>query len=163
MIPYQNNSPIEEIKIDVQFGASAGSVKVKITGTEQRNVEEAQGWLSSWTAQQTYTVYIIETISTLDSHEDVIPFSKKTYKTFRRFSEFEKLLAYLRDQENLRGIVIPELPQKSYLNNLDKQLIEARRTQLEAFLEGLVGSPDIRKMAALRYFLLTQDQIEHFA
>jgi hypothetical protein len=34
---------------------------------------------------------------------------------------------------------------------------------LEAFLEGLVGSPDIRKMAALRYFLLTNDQIEHFA
>ena len=95
MIPYQNNSPIEEIKIDVQFGASVGSVKVKITGTEQRNVEEAQGWLSSWTAQQTYTVYIIETISTLDSHEDVIPFRRKTYKTFRRFSEFEKLLAYL--------------------------------------------------------------------
>jgi len=53
----------------------------------------------------------------MDSQDDVIPFSKKTYRTFRRFKEFEKLLAYLRDQENLRGIVIPELPPKSYLNN----------------------------------------------
>jgi len=33
---------------------------------------------------------------------------------------------------------------------------------LEAFLEALVHSPDIRKVAALRYFLLTQDQIDNF-
>jgi len=65
-------------------------------------------------------VYIIETISDIDSQDEAIPFGKKIYRTFRRFSEFEKLLAYLRDQDNLRGIVIPELPEKKYLNNQDK-------------------------------------------
>lgn len=54
-----------------------GPVKVRITGTEQRDVEETKGW-KSWTAKS-YTVYVIETISTLDSHDDMIPFGRKTY------------------------------------------------------------------------------------
>lgn len=95
-------------KIDVQFG----QIEVKITGTEQREeVQENKGWLASWTGLCTYTVYRIEVTSQFESDKDLaIPFTRGKSVTFRRFKEFEKLLVYLRDQENLRGILIPELP-----------------------------------------------------
>jgi hypothetical protein len=101
-----------------------------------------------------YTVYVIDTESEIDTKDEAVPFEKKKYTTYRRFSEFQKLLCYLRDQENLKGILIPELPPKA-INNLDKKIIEERRIQLEAFLDFLVANPEIRRNAAVRYFLLT--------
>lgn len=47
---------------------------------------------SALTQNNTYTVYKIQTISYIQTQTRILPFEIKTYETFRRYSEFEKLL-----------------------------------------------------------------------
>lgn len=52
----------------------------------------------------------------------------------RRFSDFEWLQQKLSENERYKGLIIPPLPEKKYLGNLDNSFIEKRREDLEAFL-----------------------------
>ena len=60
-------------------------------------------------------------ISQLEQENEKIP---ESFEVDRRFSQFEKLLEYLR--KALPSEVIPELPKKRYFNKSD-QVIELRR------------------------------------
>ena len=77
----------------------------------------------------------------------------------RRFSQFEKLLAYLRQLPGHQ--VLPELPKKRYFN-LSEQVIELRRTELEKFLRTLLRNRELRNDAAVRYFLTQQEGLDDF-
>lgn len=99
---------------------------------------------------QTHTVYNIETVKTIDDSSPLLP--NQTYSVQRRFSDFEQLFAYFKSMKNLKGLVIPELPQKAFFNQ-DSTLIERRRKCLEQFLQSLISNPKIREIQAFQFFL----------
>ena len=77
----------------------------------------------------------------------------------RRFSQFEKLLTYLRQLPGHQ--VLPELPKKRW-NNSSEQVIELRRIELEKFLRTILRNTELRGDAAVRYFLTQQEGFEDF-
>ena len=63
---------------------------MRITGTEERSEEsENRSWLRSFAPLSKYTVYKIEIDSRIRSSDEALPFERKKYTTYRRFSEFE--------------------------------------------------------------------------
>ena len=84
-------------------------------------------------------------MTTFDKETD----NPQTYEVDRRFSQFEKLLAHLRQ---IPGMVIPDLPKKRFFNS-SEQVIELRRTELEKFLKSLIRRRELREDAAVKYFL----------
>lgn len=78
-------------------------------------------------------MYKIETVSTIETQES-IPFEVGSKITYRRYSEFEKLLQFLREQPELKGCLIPELPAKDYLSSAAPELVAEREKNLQHFL-----------------------------
>ena len=89
----------------------------------QKNVDTStQVWIPRVSQKTSYTVYHIMSIfggSCSDGEEAM------TYEVDRRFSQFEHLLAYLREKFPFE--VMPDLPKKRFFNNHDEQVIELRR------------------------------------
>lgn len=73
-----------------------------------------------------------------------------TTEVDRRFSDFEKLLTYLR---KMPSHILPELPQKRYFDNASESVVELRRSELEKFMRTLVRNQELRQDMAVRYFL----------
>ncbi len=84
-------------------------------------------------------------MTTFDRETD----NPRTFEVDRRFSQFEKLLVYLRQ---IPGQVIPDLPKKRFFNS-SAEVIELRRTELEKFLKSLRRKRELREDAAVKYFL----------
>ena len=109
--------------------------------------EQPNGSVSSWLGgggAKTYTAYHIVTV--FDKNVE----SPQKCEVARRFSDFEKLLAYLRKLPNQH--IIPDLPKKRFFNT-SEQVIEMRRTELEKFLKTLLRSRELRDNSVVRYFL----------
>ena len=85
-----------------------------------------------------YTVYNIE-----------IYLASRCHKIDRRYSEFHELHRVLK--KNFQ-FVLPSLPPKK-VNNLNKKLIEQRRTSLEKYLQILIKSVGLNKAKELNEFL----------
>jgi hypothetical protein len=79
----------------------------------------------------------------------------------RRFSDFEWLLKHLQDNENYKGLIIPPLPEKKYLGNLDSNFIEKRREELESFLRVIAIHSVLKYDGQLRAFL-TFDEFDKY-
>ena len=77
------------------------------------------------------------------------PDDVQEYEVSRRFSQFEKLLASLRQ---MQGYVVPELPKKRYFNS-SEAVIETRRSELETWLKTIVRKRDLRELPVILYFL----------
>ena len=71
------------------------------------------------------------------------------YEVSRRFSQFEKLLASLRE---MQGYVVPELPKKRFFNS-SEAVIETRRSELETWLKTVARKKDLRELPIVQYFL----------
>ena len=90
--------------------------------TQYRNVDTStEVWIPRVSQRDSYTVYHIISIfgGSSDGEETM------TYEVDRRFSQFEHLLAYLREKFPFE--VIPDLPKKRFFNNTNEQVIELRR------------------------------------
>ena len=138
----------EAPSIEEASASSGGGVSSWLSGY----VPSLPSALTGATSGKTYTAYHIETVFDKDSARP------QTYKVDRRFSQFEKLLAYLRQ---FPGQVIPELPKKRFFNS-SEQVIEQRRAELEKFLRTLLRNKELREDAAVRYFLTQQDDFDDF-
>jgi sorting nexin-1/2 len=60
------------------------------------------------------------------------------YQVLRRFSDFEWLLTKLNENQDYKGLIIPSLPEKKYVGNMNNEFIEKRREDLENFLRVLL-------------------------
>ena len=83
------------------------------------------------------TTYLVS-VSTVEG-------SQHSWKTKKRYSEFHQLRqtlqAALEATGGAGGPPVPSLPPKHWLGNVDPQVIEARRMDLEMFLQACLRSP----------------------
>ncbi len=75
----------------------------------------------------------------------------------RRFSDFEWLQKQLQDNEYYKGLIIPPLPEKKFLGNLDNQFIDKRREDLENFLRVIGKHQRLKFDPQLKEFLINTD------
>jgi hypothetical protein len=66
------------------------------------------------------------------------------YIVNRRFSDFEWLHKQLLDNDHYKGLIVPPLPEKKTIGNLDSGFIEKRREELESFLRVIALHPQIK-------------------
>jgi len=69
----------------------------------------------------------------------------------RRFSQFVMLHTAL--SRRLPGIVLPPLPEKQYAGRFSEDFVEARRGDLERYLNKIVRHPVVRYAEVLTFFL----------
>ncbi len=86
-----------------------------------------------------YVQYRVETKSTLPGYDQYT-----VHNVARRFSDFEWLQKQLQDNEMYKGLIIPPLPEKKYLGNLDSTFIDKRREELETFLRVIALHPRLK-------------------
>ena len=144
-------------------------MEVKIVGTETREnpATSSKGWsISSFVpsmlaGSNSYTVYKISTHSYYESQHELHPFYyDKHVKTERRFSEFKKLVEYLKRQEKLEGVPLPKLD--STWKQAGSKEIEERQSRLEFVLNELLRRREILEQEAVRFFLLTDVPFDEF-
>lgn len=104
---------------------------------------------------------MIETKSFVDSDDDMLQFRRdETTTVYRRYSEFDQLLKYLREQPQLKGEIIPDLPAKTYGSLMSTpDIVKEREKSLQSFLQELVRRPIIRSILSVRQFLLTEEEL----
>ncbi|KAF8870696.1 hypothetical protein CPB84DRAFT_1818323 [Gymnopilus junonius] len=76
----------------------------------------------------------------------------------RRFSQFVMLHAAL--SRRLPGIVLPPLPEKQYAGRFSQDFVEARRGDLERYLNKIVRHPVLRYTEVLTFFLSCENDSE---
>ncbi|CDW80844.1 sorting nexin 3 [Stylonychia lemnae] len=81
----------------------------------------------------------------------------KVYITQRRFTDFEWLFNQLRSNEFYKGLIVPPLPEKKYLGNMDAQFLEKRREDLDNFLRVVSTHTTIKFDDSLFAFLVSPD------
>lgn len=82
------------------------------------------------------------------------------FKVNRRFSDFEWLSKSLITK--YPGYIIPELPEKNFLASMNfekSEFIEARRKDLENFLEKLLDHKYLRNAEEVRSFLIDNEKV----
>ena len=82
-------------------------------------------------------------------------------KVNRRFSDFEWLSQTLINK--YPGYIIPELPEKNFLASMNfekSEFIEARRRDLEDFLEKLLDHRYLRNAEEVRAFILDDEKVK---
>lgn len=82
------------------------------------------------------------------------------FKVNRRFSDFEWLSKTLIIK--YPGYIIPEIPEKNFLANINfekSEFIEARRKDLEGFLEKLLEHKYLRNAEEVRSFLVDNEKV----
>lgn len=85
----------------------------------------------------------------------------KVYLIQRRFADYEWLHYQLSDNENYKGLIIPPLPEKKYLGNLDNQFIEKRKEELDNFLK-VISTHQILKFDQQLCAFLTLDDFDKY-
>ena len=118
----------------------------------------------SSTLSGAYTVYSITSLFQPDSldesdtdpeheheHESLLPPSPARITVHRRFSHFVMLHTALSRQ--LPGVALPPLPQKQYAGRFSSDFVEARRGDLERYIDRIVRHPVARYAEVLIFFL----------
>ena len=87
---------------------------------------------------------------------------KNSYTTWRRYSEIERLMVYLR--KKYEGVVLPEMPPKqglksgfTYLWGIDKTFLFDRKEKLNTMLNRLMQKNEVNKDSKLIKFLTDQN------
>ncbi|KAL6758155.1 hypothetical protein V8C86DRAFT_3025658 [Haematococcus lacustris] len=122
---------------------------IQVTIKEPEKVETVSG-LGLKTHYVTYTVV---------THSDMAGFIAEGMEVRRRFSDFDALHKFLRAE--FRGLIIPPLPEKSFLQGkmAQDEFIRLRRADLQAFLKGLTRHPVLREAEAVKLFLLQPGEL----
>ncbi|KAJ9510656.1 hypothetical protein QJQ45_027533 [Haematococcus lacustris] len=122
---------------------------LQVTIKEPEKVETVSG-LGLKTHYVTYTVV---------THSDMPGFIAEGMEVRRRFSDFDALHKFLRAE--FRGLIIPPLPEKSFLQGkmAQDEFIRLRRADLQAFLKGLTRHPVLREAEAVKLFLLQPGEL----
>ncbi|XP_063308466.1 sorting nexin-13 isoform X2 [Pelobates fuscus] len=96
---------------------------------------------------KTYALYAITVQRrTLEAVEDM-------WKTYRRYSDFHDFHMRITDQfENLAGLL--KLPGKKTFNNMDKEFLEKRKNDLNAYLQLLLNPELIKACPPLAHFIM---------
>ena len=103
-----------------------------------------------------YVQYRLETKSSLPGYDQ-----STVHIVLRRFSDFEWLLTQLQTNEMYKGLIIPLLPEKKMIGNLDNAFIEKRREELESFLRVIATHTRLKFDPQLRAFLTLSDFEKH--
>lgn len=107
-----------------------------------------------------YTVYNITSVFELSTPSDsdpgnedesVLPSSPARITVHRRFSHFVVLHTAL--SRRLPGIALPPLPEKQYAGRFSSDFVEARRGDLERYINRIVRHPVARYAEILMFFL----------
>ncbi|KAE8596405.1 hypothetical protein XENTR_v10016090 [Xenopus tropicalis] len=95
---------------------------------------------------KTYALYAITVQRrALDSMEDM-------WKTYRRYSDFHDFHMRITEQfENLASLL--KLPGKKTFNNMDKEFLEKRRNDLNAYLQLLLNPEIVKASPALAHYV----------
>ncbi|KAG9313432.1 hypothetical protein JVU11DRAFT_5754 [Chiua virens] len=112
-----------------------------------------------------YTVYSVTSLVHAHASEhkepdgDVVRSASPVYITVqRRFSHFVILHTAL--LKRLPGIALPPLPEKQYAGRFNAAFVEARRGDLERYLDRLVRHPIARYAEVVTSFLACEDDLE---
>ena len=115
----------------------------------------------SSTLSGAYTVYSVTSLFQLNSpdashdiepeHESIPPPSPARITVYRRFSHFVVLHTAL--SRRLPGIALPPLPEKQYSGRFNQDFVEARRGDLERYIDRIVRHPVARYAEVLVVFL----------
>lgn len=102
-----------------------------------------------------FTIYCVTSLFSApeDSMDDgdELPTSPTRITVYRRFSHFVFLHTVL--SRRLPGIVLPPLPEKQYSGRFSEDFIEARRNDLQRYLDRLVRHPIARYAEVVTFFL----------
>ncbi|XP_019389810.1 PREDICTED: sorting nexin-13 isoform X1 [Crocodylus porosus] len=94
---------------------------------------------------KTYALYAITVHRRLPNSED-------TWKTYRRYSDFHDFHMRITEQfENLASIL--KLPGKRTFNNMDKEFLEKRKKDLNAYLQLLLNPEMMKASPALAHYV----------
>ncbi|KAH0826616.1 hypothetical protein J3R83DRAFT_4980 [Lanmaoa asiatica] len=110
-----------------------------------------------------YTVYNVTSLVQSSEHnepgDEVVRSASPVYITVqRRFSHFVVLHTSL--LKRLPGIALPPLPEKQYAGRFNAAFVEARRGDLERYLDRIVRHPIARYAEAVTSFLGCEDDLE---
>ncbi|KIM27719.1 hypothetical protein M408DRAFT_163569, partial [Serendipita vermifera MAFF 305830] len=122
----------------------------------------------SSTLSGSYTVYTITSLfrpppnerahQEDDSGEPEPPPSPRRISVHRRFSHFVFLHTAL--TRRLPGIALPPLPEKQYAGRFSEDFVEARRGDLERYLNRVVRHPIARYAEVVTFFLGCESEVE---
>lgn len=105
-----------------------------------------------------YTVYTVTSLFDVVSHSHGDAPSTPTRITVqRRFSHFVVLHTAL--MRRLPGIALPPLPEKQYAGRFNDDFVEARRGDLERYINRVVRHPVARYAEVLTFFLGCEDEL----
>ena len=88
------------------------------------------------------------------THEDtefITPTSPARITVHRRFSHFVVLHTAL--SRRLPGVTLPPLPEKQYTGRFSTEFVEARRSDLERYIDRIVRHPVARYAEVMMFFL----------
>jgi hypothetical protein len=114
--------------------------------TESKTISQGYFGLNS------YVQYRLETKTALPGYD-----SSTVHIVLRRFSDFEWLVSQLQINEMYKGLIIPLLPEKKIIGNLDSGFVEKRREELESFLRVIATHLRLKFDPQLRAFLTLPD------
>lgn len=87
----------------------------------------------------------------------------KIYEVLRRFSDFEWLYNKLSESSQYKGLIIPPLPDKKYVWNMESTFIEKRREELENFLQIIATHATLKFDQHLKAFLtIDGDEFQNY-
>ncbi|KAI0918426.1 hypothetical protein AcV5_002420 [Taiwanofungus camphoratus] len=121
----------------------------------------------SSTLTGTYTVYTVTSLfETQSNHRagsdsgegEEKPLSPISITVHRRFSHFVVLHTAL--TRRLAAIALPPLPEKQYAGRLNNEFVEARRGDLERYINRIVRHPVARYAEVLTFFLGCESDME---
>lgn len=124
----------------------------------------------SSTLSGSYTVYTVTSVFSAptpdiindtedgeDGEEPAVSSSPKRISVHRRFSHFVFLHTAL--TKRLPGIALPPLPEKQYAGRFSEEFVEARRGDLERYLNRIVRHPIARYAEVVNFFLSCDSEI----
>lgn len=140
------------------FGMPSAAEEYKATDGLEISIPKFETISDGYFGMKSYTQFKIVTVP----HNIPLLESNQKYVVWRRFSDFEWLHSYLTQQDEYQGLVLPTLPEKSYLSRNDESFVESRRIDLTNFLSSLATHKTIKNSRVLHLFLTTTDD-EEFA
>ncbi|THH21169.1 hypothetical protein EW146_g355 [Bondarzewia mesenterica] len=153
-----------------------GTGKVRFSEADRHFVDAGPSWKSkvppfrvlvhspskrTSTLSGAYTIYSVTSLFHLpqsDLDPDSPPQSPARITVHRRFSHFVVLHTAL--TRRLPGIALPPLPEKQYAGRFNDDFVEARRGDLERYLEKVVRHPVARYAEVLTFFLGCESETE---
>jgi hypothetical protein len=88
------------------------------------------------------------------------------YSVLRRFNEFKILHSYITEQDKFKGLIVPPLPQDTWMRNYSEEFLQERRNDLEKYLNIIVnlktseGKEIVKSDVKLKEFLTSDAELK---